>query len=68
MPKETTRPGFRFQKVAAWGPALILLVALLFLFTGDILSGVLLAVAALLFWFLVRRRGAAPSAETPPEG
>ena len=75
MPKETTRPGFRFQKVAAWGPPIILLFALLLIFMGEVIIGVLAAVAGLLFWFLVRRRGASqapaanPSAEAnPPTG
>ena len=75
MPQETTRPGFRFQKIVAWAPAIMLIVAFIFLFMGDIWAGVLLAVAALLFWFLVRRRGASqapaanPSAEAnPPTG
>ena len=69
MPQETTRPGFRFQKIVAWAPAIMLIVAFIFLFMGDIWAGVLLAVAALLFWFLVRRRTASqgPGAN-PPTG
>ena len=70
MPKETTRPGFRFQRIVAWAPAIILIVAFILLFMGDMWAGVLLAVAALLFWFLVRRRAAshAPTANPPTEG
>lgn len=63
MPEETTRPGFRFQKLVAWGPAFILLVALLFVAMGDMLVAGLLAVVAVLFWFMVRRRGAAQADE-----
>lgn len=57
MPEETTRPGFRFQKLAAWGPVFILLAAFIFILMGDLLVAGLLVVVAVLYWFLVRRRG-----------
>lgn len=48
--------GFRFSKVMAWAPAVILVLAFLVLFRGDLALGLILAVAAIIFWFVVRRR------------
>lgn len=48
--------GFRFSKLMAWAPALVLVVALLFVLRGDMAIGLLVAAAAIVFWIIVRRR------------
>lgn len=48
--------GFRFSKVMAWAPALVLVVGFLFVLRGDMTVGLLLAAAAIVFWVIVRRR------------
>lgn len=48
--------GFRFSKVMAWAPVLILILGLVFVIRGDLTVGLLFGAAALIFWFIVRRR------------
>lgn len=48
--------GFRFSKVMAWAPALILILGLIAVIRGDLVVGLLLGAVALIFWFVVRRR------------
>lgn len=48
--------GFRFTKVMAWAPVLILVLGLAFVLRGEMAVGLLLSGAAIVFWFIVRRR------------
>lgn len=48
--------GFRFSRVMAWAPALVLVVGFLFVLRGDMAVGFLVAAAAIVFWIIVRRR------------
>lgn len=48
--------GFHFSKVMAWAPVLILILGLVFVIRGDLTVGLLFGAAALIFWFIVRRR------------
>ncbi len=70
MADQPTEPNFRYSMLMRWAPPFILLLGLLFLFMGDYLLGALLAVAGLIFWFIVRRRKelAAPEAQPAQPG
>lgn len=70
MADQTTEPNLRYSMLMRWAPPFILLLGLLFLFMGDYLVGGLLAVAGLIFWFIVRRRKepAAPGAQPAQPG
>lgn len=48
--------GFRFTKLMGWGPAIILIFAVLLIVQGQITYGLLLAICGILFGFIVRRR------------
>lgn len=48
--------GFRFSKLMAWGPLLVLVLGLIFVVRGELTLGLLLAATAIVFWFIVRRR------------
>lgn len=56
MPDRSLGRGFRFSRVMAWAPALILAMGFLLILRGYLAAGLLLAVAALVYWFIVRRR------------
>lgn len=66
MADQATDTGFRFSKVMAWAPAILLVLALVFIVRGDMLVGVLVAVAALIFWLVVRRRKSPAAPGAPP--
>lgn len=48
--------GFRFTKLMGWGPAIILVFAMLLVAQGQTTAGLLLAICGILFGFIVRRR------------
>lgn len=48
--------GFRFGKIMAWAPAIVLILAVMLIATGETMVGLLVAVFALLVWLLVSRR------------
>ncbi|TVP58916.1 MAG: hypothetical protein EA351_02580 [Gemmatimonadales bacterium] len=48
--------GFRFGKLVAWAPAIVLVVAFLLIVTGEFFLGLMLVAFALLLWLMVRRR------------
>lgn len=50
--------GFRFSKLMAWAPVIIVAVGLVFVIRGDLTVGLLLGAAGLIFWLIVRRRKA----------
>lgn len=64
MKKETTRPGFQYQKIVAWAPAIVAAIALLFIAFGELYIGLVLVAAAALFWLIVRRRRTAQDSES----
>jgi hypothetical protein len=56
MADATQGVGFRYSKVMAWGPPIVLVLALILMVMGEMTFGLLLAAFALVFWYLVRRR------------
>ncbi len=50
--------GFRFSRLMAWAPVIVFVIALVFVVRGELVPGLLLAVAAILLWIIVRRRRA----------
>jgi hypothetical protein len=56
MANDAADTGFRYTKVMAWGPPIILALALILLVAEQMLFGGLLAVAGIVFWVIVRRR------------
>jgi cobalamin synthase len=48
--------GFRFTKLMGWGPAVVLIFAVLLVAGGRPTAGLLLAICGILFGFIVRRR------------
>lgn len=58
--------GFRYGKVMAWAPPMVLALALILMFMGELTFGLLLAAFALIFWFVVRRRKQGEVEETGP--
>ncbi len=56
MTNQSAGTGFRYTKVMAWGPAVILAFALVAMAMEQVVVGLLLAVMAILFWVIVRRR------------
>jgi len=65
MADETAGPNLRYKKIAAWGPPIILLFGLIALAMGEVVIGVLAAVAGIIFWFIVRRRKAPVAKDAP---
>ncbi len=56
MSDTTSGSPYRFPKVMAWAPPVILVLALLALVSDQFYVGVLLAAVAIIFWIAVRRR------------
>ena len=56
MANDSAGTGFRYTKVMAWGPAVILAFAIVAMVLDQLLVGILLAVMAVIFWVIVRRR------------
>jgi len=56
MANDSVDTGFRYTKVMAWGPPIIMALALILLVAELFLFGGLLAVAGIVFWVVVRRR------------
>lgn len=56
LTNQSAGTGFRYTKVMAWGPAVILAFALVAMAMEQVVVGLLLAVMAILFWVIVRRR------------
>ena len=50
--------GFHFSRLMAWAPVIVGVIALVFVVRGELAPGLLLAVAAILMWVIVRRRRA----------
>lgn len=50
--------GFRFSRLMAWAPVIVSVIALVFVGRGELVPGLLLAVAAIILWIIVRRRRA----------
>jgi hypothetical protein len=48
--------GFRFRKVMAWSPAILILMGALNMAAGDTLEGALVALAGIVFGLVVKRR------------
>ena len=48
--------GFHFSRLMAWAPVIVAVFALVFIARSQLVPGLLLAVAAILMWFIVRRR------------
>ncbi|MGH9379445.1 MAG: hypothetical protein ACRD2Z_02345 [Thermoanaerobaculia bacterium] len=66
MSTKSLGAGFRYSRVMAWAPALILVVGLVFVLRGDMVTGLLAAAAAIVFWFIIRRRRVEVVSEAPP--
>ena len=56
MASDSLDTGFRYTRVMAWGPPIIMALALILLVAELFLFGGLLAVAGIVFWVVVRRR------------
>ncbi len=50
--------GFRFSRLMAWAPVIVFVIGVVFVVRGELVPGLLLAVAAILLWIIVRRRRA----------
>ncbi len=48
--------GFHFSRLMAWAPVIVGVSALVFIVRGELVPGLLLAVASILVWIIVRRR------------
>ena len=57
--------GFRFSRLMVWAPVIVSVIALVFVVRGELVPGLLLAVAAILLWIIVRRRRARADSGTP---
>jgi hypothetical protein len=56
MSDTTTGNAFRYSRVMAWAPPIILVLGLLAIVSDQLYVGILLAVVAIVFWIVVRRR------------
>ncbi|CAN5784897.1 hypothetical protein BH23GEM11_BH23GEM11_08790 [soil metagenome] len=66
MSDEKLGTGFKYGKMMAWGPAILVVFALVTLVLGEIIIGVsLLAFAMLMLFYVSRRRKAAAAAGRP---
>ena len=48
--------GFHFSKFMAWAPVIVGVSALVLIVRGQLVPGLLVAVASILVWIIVRRR------------
>lgn len=46
----------RYRTVIGWGGIAVIVVGLILALTGDVLPGLLLAVAGMLVWLFIKRR------------
>jgi len=60
--------GFRYSKIMAWGPAVILALAIALLVMGEAMMGGLLFVFSVLVWLFVSRRKKAIASGARPAG
>jgi len=58
--------GFRYSKIMAWGPPIILALALILMVMGEVPMGLTVAALALIFWVIVWRRKKADVGEPGP--
>jgi hypothetical protein len=56
MDKQPMGSGFRFRKIMAWGPAILILLGALLMATGALYAGMVVAMAGALFGVAVKRR------------
>jgi hypothetical protein len=60
--------GFRYSKIMAWAPGVILALAIVLLVMGDVIMSGVLLVFALLVWLFVSRRKKAVASGARPAG
>lgn len=66
MAKPQMGEGFRYSKVMAWAPAILILMGLAVVVWGDTTLGILVVLAGVIFGLLVKRRGRRVSREGRP--
>jgi hypothetical protein len=56
MSKQAMGTGFRYTKIMAWAPAILMMFGVLLLAVGSINGGIVMGMAGAVFGVLVKRR------------